>query len=52
LGVRVNALYPGFIRTPLNDAIAAGQAGDSQERYAAERIPLGRSGRPEEVAAA
>jgi NAD(P)-dependent dehydrogenase (short-subunit alcohol dehydrogenase family) len=46
LGVRVNALCPGFIRTPLNDAIAAGQAGDFQERYAAERIPLGRSGRP------
>jgi NAD(P)-dependent dehydrogenase (short-subunit alcohol dehydrogenase family) len=52
LGIRVNALCPGFIHTPLNDAIAAGQAGDFQERYAAERIPLGRSGRPEEVAAA
>ena len=52
LGIRVNALCPGFIHTPLNDAIAAGQDGDFQERYAAERIPLGRSGRPEEVAAA
>jgi 3-oxoacyl-[acyl-carrier protein] reductase len=52
LGIRVNALCPGFIHTPLNDAIAEGQTGDFQERYAAERIPLGRSGRPEEVAAA
>jgi 3-oxoacyl-[acyl-carrier protein] reductase len=52
LGIRVNALCPGFIHTPLNDAIAAGQTGDFRERYAAERIPLGRSGRPEEVAAA
>ena len=52
LGIRVNAPCPGFIHTPLNDAIAARQAGDFQERYAAERIPLGRSGRPEEVAAA
>jgi NAD(P)-dependent dehydrogenase (short-subunit alcohol dehydrogenase family) len=52
LGIRVNALCPGFIHTPLNDAIAAGQSGDFQESYAAERIPLGRSGRPEEVAAA
>ena len=52
LGIRVNALCPGFIHTPLNDAIAEGQTGDFQERYAAERIPLGRSGRPAEVAAA
>src|ERR1700729_2330923 len=45
-GIRVNALCPGYIQTPLNDAIAAGQAGDFQASYAAERIPLGRSGHP------
>ena len=48
-GIRVNCLCPGFIRTPLNDAI-------SDETFMAEyerdKIPLGRAGTPEEVAAA
>ncbi len=52
-GVRVNALCPGFIRTPLNDAISAGIGAEEFERaYAAERIPLGRPGQADEVAAA
>jgi 3-oxoacyl-[acyl-carrier protein] reductase len=48
-GIRVNCVCPGFIDTPLNDALAT-----SQERaaYARERIPLGRAGRADEVAAA
>jgi 3-oxoacyl-[acyl-carrier protein] reductase len=48
-GIRVNCVCPGFIDTPLNDALAT-----PQERavYAHERIPLGRSGRADEVAAA
>ncbi|HEX9063761.1 MAG TPA: SDR family oxidoreductase [Streptosporangiaceae bacterium] len=53
LGIRVNALCPGYIRTPLNDAIAAGLGdGDFEAAYAAGRIPLGRAGRADEVAAA
>jgi NAD(P)-dependent dehydrogenase (short-subunit alcohol dehydrogenase family) len=53
LGIRVNALCPGYIRTPLNDAIAAGIGGDAFEAdYAADRIPLRRAGRADEVAAA
>ncbi|MGI9007754.1 MAG: SDR family NAD(P)-dependent oxidoreductase [Streptosporangiaceae bacterium] len=53
LGIRVNALCPGYIRTPLNDAIAADIGGEGFEAaYAAGRIPLGRAGRPDEVAAA
>ena len=52
-GIRVNALCPGYIRTPLNEAIAAGVGGEQFERdYAAHRIPLRRAGLPEEVAAA
>ena len=52
-GIRVNALCPGYIRTPLNATIAAGIGGDEFEAaYARDRIPLGRVGQAEEVAAA
>lgn len=52
-GIRVNALCPGYIRTPLNEAIAAGVGGEQFEQdYAAHRIPLRRAGFPEEVAGA
>jgi NAD(P)-dependent dehydrogenase (short-subunit alcohol dehydrogenase family) len=52
-GVRVNALCPGYIRTPLNEAVAASIGGQEFEAaYARDRIPLGRAGRAEEVAAA
>lgn len=53
LGIRVNALCPGYIHTPLNDAIAANLgAEDFEAAYVAGRIPLHRAGRPDEVAAA
>ena len=48
-GVRVNCLCPGFIRTPLNAAISDEAFVEAYER---ERIPLGRAGTPDEVAAA
>ncbi len=54
-GIRVNALCPGYISTPLNAAIAArlGDGGDGfEESYARNRIPLGRAGTADEVAAA
>ncbi|MGO8961030.1 MAG: SDR family NAD(P)-dependent oxidoreductase [Streptosporangiaceae bacterium] len=51
-GIRVNALCPGYIRSPLNAAIAAGLGDAFEEDYARQRIPLGRVGQPEEVAAA
>ncbi len=52
-GIRVNALCPGFIRTPLNEAISASVGGaEFETAYARERIPLGRVGQPGEVAAA
>jgi NAD(P)-dependent dehydrogenase (short-subunit alcohol dehydrogenase family) len=52
-GIRVNALCPGYIRTPLNDAISAQLGAEQFEAdYVASRIPLGRVGRADEVAAA
>ena len=48
-GVRVNCLCPGFIHTPLNDALSDPA---SDEAYARDKVPLGRAGTSEEVAAA
>jgi 3-oxoacyl-[acyl-carrier protein] reductase len=45
-GIRVNALAPGFIATPMTDAIP-----DHVREKAVAVIPLGRVGRPEEIAA-
>jgi NAD(P)-dependent dehydrogenase (short-subunit alcohol dehydrogenase family) len=52
-GIRVNALCPGYIHTPLNEAIAAGiGGGEFEAAYVRDRIPLGRAGRAQDVAAA
>ena len=51
-GIRVNALCPGYIETPLNAQIAGGLPAGFAAAYAADRIPLARTGRPDEVAAA
>ena len=48
-GIRVNAVCPGFIRTPLTEGAYTDEAYFTD--YAAGKIPLGRVGRPEEVAA-
>ena len=47
-GIRVNGVFPGITDTAMND----GWRHDPEQRAAAEaQIPLGRIGRPEEVAA-
>jgi 3-oxoacyl-[acyl-carrier protein] reductase len=46
-GVTVNAVAPGFIATPMTDALS-----DAQKTKLAEAIPLGRLGTPDDVAAA
>jgi NAD(P)-dependent dehydrogenase (short-subunit alcohol dehydrogenase family) len=47
-GIRVNCLCPGFILTPLNEALED----DAFATAYLDHIPLGRLGRPEDVAAA
>ena len=49
LGIRVLAIAPGAIATPINDFVLD----DAEARHRVEsEIPLGRFGRPEEIAAA
>lgn len=45
-GIRVNSLHPGFIATPLTDAQDPGV-----NEFVVSMTPMGRPGRPEEIAA-
>lgn len=47
-GVRVNSIHPGFIDTPILDAAK----GTPFEQVMIDMTPMGRLGRPEEIAAA
>lgn len=44
--IRVNAIAPGFIRTPMNEAILKSE---NYLRPVIAKIPLGRAGEPEEI---
>ena len=46
-GITVNAIAPGFIRSPMTDAL-----GEAQKEALLQRIPAGCFGEPEDVAAA
>ncbi len=46
-GITVNLIAPGFVATPMTDALS-----EAQKSALAEKIPLGRLGRPEDIAAA
>lgn len=48
-GIRVNAVAPGWVATPLNEAL---REAPEVERRILESIPMGRWGRAEEIAAA
>ncbi|WP_175817255.1 SDR family NAD(P)-dependent oxidoreductase [Burkholderia diffusa] len=49
LGIRVNAVAPGMIRTPMTEVMFQDPGGEERIRAV---HPVGRAGRPEEVAAA
>lgn len=51
-GIRVNALCPGYVDTPLNAAIADRLPSGFADTYARERIPLRRVGTADEIASA
>jgi NAD(P)-dependent dehydrogenase (short-subunit alcohol dehydrogenase family) len=48
-GIRINAVCPGLIRTPMSDEMVAAGQGDAL-RAMEKSVPMGRVGRPEEIA--
>src|SRR6266478_2715337 len=50
-GIRINAVSPGGIETPMFDRFAGGAGTEAPAQIAAMH-PIGRTGRPEEIAAA
>ena len=49
-GIRINAVCPGMIRTPMMDRMMATQADTLNAML--QNVPIGRLGRPEEIASA
>lgn len=49
-GIRVNAVCPGMIHTPMTDQMIASGQGDVLEAMLKRNVPMGRQGRPEEIA--
>jgi NAD(P)-dependent dehydrogenase (short-subunit alcohol dehydrogenase family) len=48
-GIRINAICPGLIQTPMSDQMVAAGQGDALKAME-KMIPMGRVGRPEEIA--
>jgi NAD(P)-dependent dehydrogenase (short-subunit alcohol dehydrogenase family) len=50
-GIRINAICPGLIQTPMSDEMVAAGQGDALKAME-KSIPMARVGRPEEIASA
>lgn len=50
LGIRVNSIHPGFIHTKLGNPNPTPESKAMLDRYSARRVPLGRTGEPEDIA--
>jgi NAD(P)-dependent dehydrogenase (short-subunit alcohol dehydrogenase family) len=48
--VRCNSVHPAFVDTPILDQAGAGLSGEEVRAKMARQIPMGRIGRPEEIA--
>ena len=49
-GIRVNAVCPGMIQTPMSDQMIAAGQGEELEQMMKTNVPMARLGRPEEIA--
>lgn len=49
-GIRVNAICPGMIQTPMSEQMIATGQGEELDRMLKTYVPMGRLGRPEEIA--
>ena len=49
-GIRVNAVCPGMIQTPMSDQMIAAGQGEELARMMETYVPMARLGRPEEIA--
>jgi NAD(P)-dependent dehydrogenase (short-subunit alcohol dehydrogenase family) len=48
-GIRINAVCPGLIQTPMSDRMVAAGQGEALAALL-KMVPMGRVGRPEEIA--
>jgi NAD(P)-dependent dehydrogenase (short-subunit alcohol dehydrogenase family) len=49
-GIRINAICPGMIHTPMTDQMIAAGQGEILEAMLKQNVPMGRQGRPDEIA--
>ena len=49
-GIRVNAICPGMIRTPMSDQMEAAGQGEALKKMLEQNVPMKREGKPEEIA--
>ena len=49
-GIRINAICPGMIHTPMTDQMIAAGQGEALQAMLKNHVPMGRHGRPEEIA--